>query len=333
MPEYDRLLCKPGEIIGKNYRVISMIGEGTFSNVYLCVDLQNDVEIVIKVCRNKRSYVLAAEDEIKTIKYLNSLDQGQEFFVKYHSSFNYKKHICIVFEKLGPSLYDALKFNSFHPFYIFTVKGLMKQIIGAVNILHQNKIVHTDLKLENVLLKGGMINQKGNDIENSGNLQASVRLIDFSSIDSGDAWHHHLITTRHYRAPEVLMGLRWGYECDIWSLGCILVELTTGRIEFDAFDPIDHLYLIQQMIGDIPIKMWKNSTIRDLKAFAKDGFINPRYVDKKLYEETKRKPDLKQILKQYNPYLADLAELMLNPDPDKRPKTEFILKHKFFDEY
>lgn len=332
MDENDRLICKPGDLISSNYRVISMIGEGTFSNVYLCADLKSNSEIVVKACRSRRSYVAAAEDEIKTIKHLNSLDKNQEFFVRFHSSFNYKRHICIVLEKLGPSLYAALKFNSFHPFYISAVKSMMKQIVGAVDILHKNQIVHTDLKLENILLKGGMINKKGNDIENDTEEHALVRLIDFSSIDTGDAWHHHLITTRHYRAPEVLMGLRWGYESDIWSLGCILVELATGKIEFDAYDPIDHLYLIQQMIGYIPVWMWRNSTNRDIGAFARDGYISSRYVSRRLYEETRRKPELGQILNQYSSSLSDLAGLMLNPDPYKRPKTKSILNHKFFND-
>ncbi|KAH0794015.1 kinase-like protein [Histomonas meleagridis] len=189
-------------------------------------------------------------------------------------------------------------------------------------------MVHTDLKLENILLKGGLVNREGRDIE-TGRDSMSIRLIDFGSLDSGSAWHYHLVTTRHYRAPEILMGLRWGYECDIWSLGCILVELSLGRICFDARDLIEHLYLIQHMIGPIPKKMWVNCTINELRPFIREGHIRSSSLNRQAYEEARRKPTLRRIL-DFDSSLSDLALWLLNPDPDERPRTDSILRHPFF---
>jgi dual-specificity kinase len=204
----------------------------------------------------------------------------------------------------------------------------MWQLVSGVDLLHRNKMIHTDLKLENVLLKNDLIDRDGYSLRTR--LRSlDIRLIDFGSLDSGSAWHHHLVTTRHYRAPEILMGLRWGYECDIWSLGCILCELTVGTIDFDSRDAIEHLFLIQHMIGRIPRKMWNECTREELLAVAKDGYINVDLLPRAFRDNLKRKPLLSQILSE-NRDIAELALSMLKPNPDERPTTDQIMRHRLF---
>jgi len=55
-----------------------------------------------------------------------------------------------------------------------------------------------------------------------------IRVIDFGSATFEDQYHSSIVSTRHYRAPEVILGLGWSFPCDLWSVGCILVELATG---------------------------------------------------------------------------------------------------------
>ena len=55
-------------------------------------------------------------------------------------------------------------------------------------------------------------------------------MIDFGSATFSDAYHSSIVSTRHYRAPEIILGLGWSFPCDIWSVGCILVELITGAV-------------------------------------------------------------------------------------------------------
>ena len=57
---------------------------------------------------------------------------------------------------------------------------------------------------------------------------SDIKVIDFGSATFKDQYHSSIVSTRHYRAPEVILGLGWSFPCDIWSVGCILVELTTG---------------------------------------------------------------------------------------------------------
>ena len=56
----------------------------------------------------------------------------------------------------------------------------------------------------------------------------TIKVIDFGSATFEANYHSSVVSTRHYRAPEVILGLGWTYPCDIWSIGCILVELACG---------------------------------------------------------------------------------------------------------
>jgi serine/threonine protein kinase len=57
------------------------------------------------------------------------------------------------------------------------------------------------------------------------------------------------VSTRHYRAPEIILGLGWSFPCDIWSIGCILVEFFTGDALFQTHDNLEHLAMIEAVCG------------------------------------------------------------------------------------
>jgi dual-specificity kinase len=76
-----------------------------------------------------------------------------------------------------------------------------------------------------------------------------IRLIDFGSATFNDEYHSSVVSTRHYRAPEIIFGLGWSFPCDIWSIGCILVEFFTGDALFQTHDNLEHLAMMEAVIG------------------------------------------------------------------------------------
>merc|ERR1719295_256574 len=103
-------------------------------------------------------------------------------------------------------------------------------------------------------------------------LDTRLKVIDFGSALFADQWHSHLVQTRHYRAPEVVLGMRWSFPIDIWSIGCILLEFIYGRMVFNTHDAIDHLNQMNTMIGPMPLKLMQiipRETYR--KYYTKDG--------------------------------------------------------------
>ena len=143
-------------------------------------------------------------------------------------SFNYHGHMCLTFEVLGESVFDFLKSNSYVPYTPDQVRHISHQLCRAVAFMHDNRVTHTDLKPENVLFVT-------NDwfVEHMAGVKKPVRrmrdtrikLIDFGSATFD--WEHHssVVSTRHYRAPEVILELGWAQPCDVWSIGCIVFEL------------------------------------------------------------------------------------------------------------
>lgn len=76
-------------------------------------------------------------------------------------------------------------------------------------------------------------------------LNPEIRLIDFGSATFDDEYHSSIVSTRHYRAPEIILNLGWSFPCDIWSIGCILVEFFTGDALFQTHDNLEHLAMME----------------------------------------------------------------------------------------
>jgi len=142
--------------------------------------------------------------------------------IKVIDYFYHREHLFIVTELLRDNLYEFYKYNREHEdeFY-FTVGRIQRiayQILIGLQYIHGLKLIHCDLKPENILIKSYS--------------RCEVKVIDFGS---SCYIHDHLssyVQSRSYRAPEVIMGCKYDYKVDIWSLGCILAELWTGNVLF-----------------------------------------------------------------------------------------------------
>jgi len=139
------------------------------------------------------------------------------------------------FELLSMNLYELIKKNKFHGFSMQLVRKFAHSVLQCLDALHRNRIIHCDLKPENVLLK-----QLG---------RSGVKVIDFGSSCFEHQRVYTYIQSRFYRAPEVILGGRYGMPIDMWSLGCILAELATGTPLFAGEDEADQLACIIEVIG------------------------------------------------------------------------------------
>jgi len=329
--EEGRLILREGDVLNNQYTIIGFCGEGTYSNVYKCLDKKTSEIIVIKVCRSNSTYAQAASDEIKTMEFLKKIDPMGQYFVKYFGYFFHGEgNICIMCELLGPSLFEVMKYNHFKPFSHSVIKSFAKQIIESVDLLHQNEKIHTDLKLENILMKKSLINLEGLSVETR-KPELDIRIIDFGSLDTGNKWHSYLATTRHYRAPEILLGLKWGYECDVWSIGCILLELAYGSIVFDSKDNLEHLYLIQELISPFPKWMLDDCKRESFIPYLRKGYISSRAVFDENQKKFARYESLKDQLID-TPVFYDFLSSMLNPDPSKRSSLTTLRKHQYLND-
>lgn len=153
---------------------------------------------------------------------------------------------CLVFELLSHSLYDVLRATSFAGVSLCLVRKFSRQMLSALSYLKSHGVVHLDLKPENVLL--------------CATDRSAVKLVDFGS----SCWQHEseqvtYAQSRYYRAVEVLLGLPYGCAVDMWSLGCIMVELHGGKPLFPGRDEADQLSKIVETLGPVPLGMLAKS--------------------------------------------------------------------------
>lgn len=118
------------------------------------------------------------------------------------------------------------------------VQIITRQILVGLEQLHELHIAHTDLKPENIMIRSYT--------------NKTLKIIDLGSSVFFHDEPTYYIQTRSYRAPEVILGVPYDGKIDIWSLGCIIAEVFTGEVLFDAQSEAALLALIQGLRGPWP---------------------------------------------------------------------------------
>lgn len=282
-----------------------------------------------------QKYIDSAKTERSIIKDLCGKDPKDEYhFVRYVESLYHYSHFCLVFEQLGPSLYDTIKRNKYVGFEKKQVQSFARQLLQSVAFMHRHGYTHTDLKPENILLcDDDFYEEKKNGKSYLVPKSSKIKLIDFGGATHDSDSKSSVINTRQYRSPEVILQCcRWSHSSDVWSLGCIFVELFTGNLLFHVHDDIDHLYMIDKISGKIPGWMAEGAEKSLAKLFYKGGGINYQYGDRKVqnFDEIMSLEPLEELLKG-EVELVSLVSLCLEIDPKKRISCESALKHPYFD--
>ncbi|TXG58557.1 hypothetical protein EZV62_016386 [Acer yangbiense] len=354
-----------GENLTPRYRILSKMGEGTFGQVLECYDNEKKEVVAIKIVRSINKYREAAMIEVDVLQRLARHDVGGTRCVQIRNWFDYRNHICIVFEKLGPSLYDFLRKNNYRSFPIDLVRELGRQLLESVAFMHDLRLIHTDLKPENILLVSSeyikvpdykFLSRSAKDGSYFKNLPKSsaIKLIDFGSTTFEHQDHSYVVSTRHYRAPEVILGLGWNYPCDLWSAGCILVELCSvsnlssvllntfclkyllGEALFQTHENLEHLAMMERVLGPLPQHMAIRADRRAEKYFRRGARLDwpDGATSRDSMKAVWKLPRLQNLIMQHVDHsagdLIDLLQGLLRYDPAERLKAREALRHPFF---
>ena len=226
----DYIIVEGDMVDNGRYRLIKVIGSGSFGQVVKAIDTQQgNVEVAIKVIKNKPAFHRQAKMEVELLQYLNSLDPAlfggrDPNIVHLKAHFVHKEHMCLVFELLSYNLYDLLRLTKFRGVSLNLVRKFAKQIITSLMVLAQSNIIHCDLKPENILLRHPK--------------RSAIKVIDFGSSCRDSKTVYTYIQSRYYRAPEVILGTRYDVAIDMWSLGCTLIEMHTGEPLFGGANEV-----------------------------------------------------------------------------------------------
>ncbi|KZV74620.1 kinase-like protein [Peniophora sp. CONT] len=337
-------IIRAGDLIYKRYEIVRLLGQGTFGKVVEARDLQTGQHVAVKIIRAIQKYRDASKIEVRVLNKLKEKDPlNKHKCIHLLSWFDHRNHICIVSELLGMCVYDFLKENDFAPFPRHHIQDFARQLLGSVAFLHDQHLIHTDLKPENILLVHNDYRQvpwgfpkRGAQPRMKRILESTdIRLIDFGSATFQEEYHSNVVSTRHYRAPEIILGLGWSYPCDAFSLGCILVEFYTGIALFQTHDNLEHLAMMEMVMGRMP-ERFARAGARAKPEFFKDGaklaWPAPK-TSKTSKKEVRATRSLHEIIPptdSVNRQFLDLVRRLLAFDPAERISVREALQHAYF---
>jgi len=346
--DHGDYIIRPGDLINGRYEITSkgstpMLGRGSFGQVVFAIDKKSkpNREVAVKIIRNHRHWHEQAKFEIELLKKFVQMPpvKNQGDWVDYSNvvrlldDFVFRNHCCLVFELLPFTLYDLLKISRFRGVSLQLVSRFAQNLMRTLECLKQADVIHCDLKPENVMLV------KVDDHR--------VKVIDFGSSCSSRRQPFTYIQSRFYRSPEVLLCRPYSYAIDMWSLGCILVEMHTGQPLFNGKNEAEQMCKVCDILGMPPAHMIAKagykSKVKDL--FKKDGDNYKIVYEKKPYDTMQASDypskDFRAIIRRPTPQpcepeyerlynlFEDLVLKMLEFDPERRITPEDALMHPF----
>lgn len=326
-----------GEILEKRYNVYGYTGQGVFSNVVRARDMPRaNQEVAVKIIRNNELMQKTGLKELEFLKKLNDADPDDKFHcLRLFRHFYHKQHLCLVFEPLSMNLREVLKkYGKDVGLHIKAVRSYSQQLFLALKLLKRCNILHADIKPDNIL-----VNES----------KTILKLCDFGSASHvADNDITPYLVSRFYRAPEIVIGKTYDYGIDMWSVGCTLYELYTGKILFAGKTNNHMLKLAMDLKGKMPNKMIRKGVFKDQHF---DQNLNFMYIEVDKVTEREKVTVMSTI----NPtkdlladligcqrlpeeqrkkvhQLKDLLDQILMLDPAKRISINQALQHAFIQE-
>ncbi|KXS22109.1 protein serine/threonine kinase [Gonapodya prolifera JEL478] len=284
----------------EKYQKIEKLGEGTYGIVYKAQNRENGEIVALKRIRLDNEEEGVPCTAIREISLLKELKHPN--IVRLYDVIHTEKKLTLVFEYLDS---DLKKFLDMYGGEIDPnlIKQLMYQLLKGIAFCHDHRVLHRDLKPQNLL-----INKKG-----------ELKLGDFGlarAFGIPVRSYSNEVVTLWYRAPDVLMGSRqYSTSIDLWSAGCIMAEMAFGRPLFCGNSVRDQLMRIFKYLGTPTEQTWPGvSNLPDWKN------------DFPIYE---RQP-LESILPKLDPAGIDLLSRLIQYPPERRISAADALRHAFF---
>ncbi|CAC9500201.1 protein kinase-like protein [Leishmania infantum JPCM5] len=323
----EHIRLDKGALVKNHYEVVTSIGAGNFSKVYRVIDLQLPVKdqrrnpLAMKVI--KKEYSSDAKYEKQMLIVLHEHDKSRSARVsKMYECFVWQECPVFIMPLHGPCLRSRrLGVNR----GVVTYEKLLEfsyDLLETMAFVHfQCHMVHTDLKPENILIADR------NVADNSMGDEWVVCDFGSASLWRMDKLDSDLISTRPYRAPEVLLGNKWHYAADMWSIGCILYEVAVGHRLFESRDDLTHLHMMDRRIGRLPEAFAKHSKYSSKYFNSRGDFLST--PDAIRFSKCRLTP-IREMFKEDREFLH-LLKGLLTYNPDERMTAPEALALPIFD--
>ncbi|XP_050260451.1 cell division control protein 2 homolog A-like isoform X1 [Quercus robur] len=311
----------------EQYEKVEKIGEGTYGVVYKARDRTTNETIALKKIRLEQEDEGVPSTAIREISLLKEMQHGN--IVRLQDVVHSEKRLYLVFEYLDLDLkkymdsspefakdlrqikvsgllsaIGGLLAKIFNWGYLSFLQMFLYQILRGIAYCHSHRVLHRDLKPQNLL-----IDRRTN----------ALKLADFGlarAFGIPVRTFTHEVVTLWYRAPEILLGSRhYSTPVDVWSVGCIFAEMVNQRALFPGDSEIDELFKIFRVLGTPNDNTWPGVTsLPDYKS------TFPKWPSK----------DLATVVPSLDSAGVDLLSKMLCFDPSRRITARSALEHEYF---
>nr|XP_029132494.1 homeodomain-interacting protein kinase 3-like [Labrus bergylta] len=307
------------------YKFLKVVGQGAFGKVLRCLERDTNSLVAIKI----PSFENSCRQEVAMLRWLMRLKLDKHNIVKFHECFSVRHGEALVFESLEVTLYDHLYYNHVT---LADSRTIIKQIATALKALKNIGVIHTDIKLDNIML-----------VDKKPPLRA--KLIDFGlAMDNSTARQGKKLQTVGFRAPEIILGMPFSEAIDMWSVGCVLFSMLNRRDLFHCEEYYTLQFMIE-LLGQPPDELL-NYAVYKHKFFIETKSNSWRFQTIEEYgvELLPQAPnklgfssldDLKMIKRVIPAKAAEykqcikLMKAMLTMDQNKRITPNEVLQHPF----
>ncbi|XP_030589276.1 mitogen-activated protein kinase 14A isoform X2 [Archocentrus centrarchus] len=292
--------------VPERYQSLTPVGSGAYGSVCSAFDIVTGLKVAVKKLSRPFQSIVHAKRTYRELRLLKHMKHENvigllDVFTPATSLKDFTD-VYLVTHLMGADLNNIVKCQKLTDDH---VQFLIYQILRGLKYIHSAGIIHRDLKPSNLAV----------------NEDCELKILDFGLARHTDDEMTGYVATRWYRAPEIMLNwMHYNKTVDIWSVGCIMAELLTGRALFPGTDHIDQLKLIMLLVGkpgpELLMKISSESArnyISSLPQMPKRNFAD--------------------VFIGANPLAVDLLEKMLVLDTDKRITAAEALAHSYFAQY
>ncbi|XP_075975498.1 mitogen-activated protein kinase p38b-like isoform X1 [Anticarsia gemmatalis] len=307
MPRFHKVEINKTEwIVPERYQMLTPVGSGAYGQVCSAIDTLHNMKVAIKkLARPFQSAVHAKRTyrELRMLKHMNHENViGLLDVFSPEKTLEEFQQVYLVTHLMGADLNNIVRTQKLSDDH---VQFLVYQILRGLKYIHSAGIIHRDLKPSNIAV----------------NEDCELKILDFGLARPTETEMTGYVATRWYRAPEIMLNwMHYNQTVDIWSVGCIMAELLTGRTLFPGSDHIHQLNLIMEVLGTPAQEFMQKISSESARNYIQSL-------------PTLKRRDFREVFRGANPLAVNLLELMLELDADKRITAEQALAHQYLAQY
>ncbi|CAE6388907.1 unnamed protein product [Rhizoctonia solani] len=303
--------------VGTQYQVLDVVGEGAYGIVCSAMHRPTGRKVAIKKIApfDHSMFCLRTLRELKLLKFLSEAGVSENIIsildIIKPPSLEAFKEVYLIQELMETDMHRVIRTQDLSDDH---AQYFIYQTLRALKALHSADVIHRDLKPSNLLLNANC-DLKVCDF----GLARSVKTAEPSGTETGFMTEY--VATRWYRAPEIMLTFKqYTKAIDVWSVGCILAEMLSGKPLFPGRDYHHQLTLILDVLGTPTLDEFYAITTRRSRDYIR------------ALPFRKRRP-FAQLFPNASPLAVDFLTKSLTFDPKKRITVEDALCHPYLEAY